>query len=520
MTAWIRPMQDASVGRASYAPELLTLPPSPWSRAGVPLAMALLLAGCSMAPSYQRPVMDVPATFKEATPEAAELGVWQPARHGGEGADRAQPGAVPAAWWTLYGDTTLNRLQEQAAAASPTVEQAVARLRAAQAAVASSRASLFPVLSATGSGSRARAGSNTSGSSGINNSYSLGLNASWEVDLWGRLSGQLTADRLSAQASADDLAAASLSSQATVAQTYFSLRTAEAQMQLLQDSLQAYQQSLQMTQNRYRAGVVSSADVAQAESQYKSTQAQLLEAQITRAQFEHALAALLGQAPATFSLPVTGQLPVPPQVPALLASTLLEQRPDIAAAERRVAAANAQVGVARAAYFPALTLSTAGGYRGSTLSHLLSAPNLFWSLGPALALTLFDGGARTAAVESARAALDLAGATYKETVLTALQEVEDNLVAATHLSQEQQVQAEAVSAAQKALTVATNQYKAGTVAYLNVLSAQTTVLSAQNTLISVQNRRLAAINTLLKNVAGNWDSQAGQAALAETGARE
>lgn len=254
--------------------------------------------------------------------------------------------------------------------------------------------------------------------------------------------------------------------------------------------------------------MVSSADVAQAQAQYKSTQAQLLEAQITRAQFEHALAALLGKAPAAFSLPATAQLPAPPAVPAMLASTLLEQRPDIAAAERRVAAANAQIGVARAAFFPSLTLSASAGYRNSTLSNLLSTPNLFWSLGPALAMNLFDGGARSAAVESARGALDLAAATYKQTVITALQEVEDNLVAASQLAQEQQVQTEGLAAARKALTVAENQYKAGTVAYLNVLSAQTTVLSAENNLINVRNRRLTAVNTLLKNVAGRWQPQA------------
>lgn len=486
-------------------------------RALLPLGVALGLAGCAMAPAYQRPVLEVPAAFKEATPQAADAGVWLPARHGTSVGARTAPGAdalLPSTWWTLYGDATLNQLQAQAAAGNPGVEQAVARLRAAQAAVASSRASQLPTLGVSGSGSRAQAGgasgSTTVGNAGIHNSYALGLNASWELDLWGRLSGQVAADQLSAQASQDDLDAARLSSQASVAQTYFALRGAEAQMQLLQDSLQAYQQSWQLTQNRYRAGVSSSADVAQAEAQYKSTQAQLLEAQTTRAQYEHALAALLGLAPASFSLPVMGLLPAPPQVPGILASTLLEQRPDIAAAERRVAAANAQVGVARTAYFPSLTLSAAGGYRSSTLSHLLSAPNLFWSLGPALALALFDGGARSAAVESARASLDLAGATYKQTVLTALQEVEDNLVAATHLAQEQQLQTEAVAAARKALTVANNQYQAGMVAYLNVLSAQTTVLNAQNSLIGVQSRRLAAVNTLLKNVAGRWTALPGQ----------
>jgi len=479
------------------------------------LALAAALAACSAPPPYQRPQLDVPARFKETGPLADEGGLWQPARHGAQAVPQTlDVVAVPAPWWGVYGDATLNQLQDEAAAANPAVAQAVARLRAAQAAVDGSRAGLFPAVGTSASASRARTGggtfSNASGENvarggSTNDTYALGLNASWELDLWGRLSSTVDASRASAQASSDDLAAARLSTQALLAQTYFALRAAEAQGQLLQQTLQAYADSWQLTQNRYRAGVASSADVAQAEAQYKSTQAQLLDAATSRAQLEHALAALLGRAPATFSLPPTGVLPVPPAVPPLLASTLLEQRPDIAAAERRVAAANAQVGVARAAFFPALTLSATAGYRNATLSNLASAPNLFWSLGPALALALFDGGARTAAVESARAQLDLAAATYKQTVLTALQEVEDNLVAASQLERQQQVQAEALAAAQKALTVANNQYRAGTVAYLNVLSAQTTVLNAQNSLLNVHNRRLVAVNTLLKNVAGRWE---------------
>ena len=308
---------------------------------------------------------------------------------------------------------------------------------------------------------------------------------------------------------AADLAAARLSVQASVAQTYFSLRAAEANAQILRETLQAYERSWELTRNRQQAGVASVADVAQAESQYKSTQVQLLEAETTRTQLENALAALLGQAPASFSLPATGTLPQPPVVPAQLPSQLLERRPDIAAAERRVAAANAQIGVAQAAFFPALTLSGTAGYRGSELSNLFNAPNLFWSLGPQLALSLFDGGARTAAVESARAANEQAAATYRQTVLTALQEVEDNLTAATALAQEQQLQTEALAAAQRALEVVSNQYRAGTVGYLNVITAQATVLSAQRSLIDVRSRRLAAVNTLLKNVAGRWEVEGG-----------
>ncbi|WP_234642229.1 efflux transporter outer membrane subunit [Delftia tsuruhatensis] len=461
---------------------------------------AALLAGCSTQTAYQRPLLDVPAQFKEATPEAAASGIWRPV-------DPSRA-AVPDRWWELFGDEELNRLQQQAAAGNQSIAQAAARLRAAQAAVASSQAGLFPTLGSTAGATRSRSGgaTGTGGSSGNTaTNYSLGLNASWELDLWGRVAGTVSASQASAQASADDLAAARLSAQASVTQTYFSLRAAEANVRLLQETLQSYEQSLKLTGNRYRAGVASSADVAQAEAQYKSTQAQLIESQTSRAQLEHALAALLGLAPGAFSLGAGADLPAPPEVPAMLSSRLLEQRPDIAAAERRVAAANAQVGVARAAFFPALTLSATAGYRGASLSNLVSAPNLFWSLGPSLALALFDGGARTAAVESARASLDLAAATYRQTVLTALQEVEDNLVAAAALAREQQVQVEAVAAAQKALDVVNNQYRAGTVAYLNVLSAQTTVLSARRSLIDVRNRRLAAVNTLLKNVAGRWE---------------
>lgn len=473
--------------------------PSP-ARLALSLAVLALLGACANQQAYERPAMDIPPAFKESG--AAAQGLWQPAQPGGGE-------AVPAAWWSLYGDATLDALQKQAAAGNQNIAQSLARLRAAQAAVASSSASLLPNLGASASSSRARSGSTlqADGSSNarISTSHSLGLNASWELDLWGRISGAVDAARASAQASADDLAAMRLSVQATVAQTYFSLRAAEAQARLLRETLDAYARSWELTRNRQAAGVASLADVAQAEAQYKGTQVQLLESETNRNQLEHALAALVGQAPAAFSLPATAELPAPPPVPAQLPSQLLERRPDIAAAERRVAAANAQIGVARAAFFPALTLSGSAGYRGSELSNLLSAPNLFWSLGPALAVSLFDGGARNAAVESARASNEQAAAAYRQTVLTALQEVEDNLTAATALAQEQQLQTEALAASQRALDVVNNQYRAGTVGFLNVITAQASVLSSQRSLIDVKNRRLAAVNILLKNVAGNWE---------------
>ncbi len=480
---------------------MLSTPSSPFpARLTLSLAVLALLGACASQQAYERPAMDIPPAYKESS--AAAQGLWQPAQPGGDQ-------AVPTAWWSLYGDATLDALQQQAAAGNQNIALSVARLRSAQAAVASSSASLLPSLGASASSARSRSGSTlqADGSSNarISTSHSLGLNASWELDLWGRISGTVDSARASAQASADDLAAMRLSVQATVAQTYFSLRAAEAQARLLRETLDAYDRSWELTRNRQAAGVASLADVAQAEAQYKNTQVQLLESETSRTQLEHALAALVGQAPAAFSLPATAELPAPPPVPAQLPSQLLERRPDIAAAERRVAAANAQIGVARAAFFPALTLSGSAGYRGSELSNLLSAPNLFWSLGPALAVSLFDGGSRTAAVESARASNDQAAASYRQTVLTALQEVEDNLTAATALAQEQQLQTEALAAAQRALDVVNNQYRAGTVGFLNVITAQASVLSSQRSLIDVKNRRLAAVNTLLKNVAGNWE---------------
>lgn len=462
--------------------------------------LAAVLAACSTQPAYQRPALDMPAAYKEGVEGSS---VWQ----------TAQPAdAVPDDWWTLFNDATLNGLQQQAAASNQNIAQSVANLRSALASVQSSRAALWPTLGLNAGATRSRSNSVVTANGTVNTSsyetstFTTGLSASWEPDLWGKLSGAVDSAQLAAQASADDLAALRLSVQSTVAQTYFSLRAGDVQVQLLRETLSAYQRTWDMTRNRYAAGVVSSADVAQAESQFKSAQAQLIEAETSRAQLEHALAALVGQPPAAFTLPPVADLPAPPPVPAQLPSRLLERRPDIAAAERRVAAANAQVGVAKAAYFPSLTLSASAGYRSTALSNLFKAPYLVWSVGPALAASLFDGGARSAAVESARAAQDQATATYRQTVITALQEVEDNLVAGAALEREQAVQQEAVAAAQRSLEVTLNQYRAGTVAYLNVLSAQATALSAQSSLISVRNRRLAATATLLKNVAGRWQA--------------
>ena len=450
------------------------------------LAIALLITACATPPPYQKPAMEVPAAFKES-------GLWQAARTGAA--------TVPDEWWLLFNDPVLNDLQTQVVVGNENLKSAAAQVQVARAALGSSRAGLLPTVGANAGGSLSAA----PGSAATNRSYSAAANATWELDLWGRVSGSVGGAQARLQASAADLASARLSVQGILTQTYFSLRAAEAQAALLDRSVAAYLRSLELTQNRYTAGVSSAADVAQAQTQLKSTQAQLVEANSSRAQLEHALATLLGKPPAFFTLPRTAALPQAPSIPVQLPANLLERRPDIAAAERRVAAANAQIGVAQSAFFPAVTLSANAGFRGSDLAQLLSAPNLFWSLGPALAATLFDGGARKSAEDSARASLDQATASYRQTVLTALQEVEDNLIIAASLQEEIVLQTDALSAAQRNLEITNNQYKAGTVSYLNVVTAQATALGAERTLLDVQNRRLVAIAQLLKNLAGRWE---------------
>ena len=459
------------------------------------------LAACSAVPPSEPPALHVPAAFKEGVPGSS---VWQ----------TAQPqDAVPGDWWRLFNDPVLDALQQQAQAANHDLALALGRLRAAHAALDGSRAAWWPTLGANAASTRSRSStssnasaSTTAAAAPVNTSATVGLTASWELDVWGRVAAGVRAAQANVAASANDVAAMRLSVQASVAQTYFAVRAAEAQQRLLADTLAAYQRSWELTQNRYRAGVASSADVAQAHTQWLAVQAQQLAAHSSRAQLEHALAVLLGQAPASFTLAVTAELPPPPALPAQLPAQLLQRRPDIAAAQQRVQAANAQVGVARAAFFPQLSFSASAGYRAAQWADVLSAPALVWSLGPALAATLFDGGARSAALEQALAGVEQASASYRQTVLTALQEVEDNLVLGASLEREQAVHTEAVATAQRALAVVENQYRAGTVGYLNVLNAQTTVLSSQRSLIDVKSRRLTAVNALLKNVAGRWEA--------------
>ncbi|KAF1044806.1 MAG: Outer membrane protein OprM [Herbaspirillum frisingense] len=470
-----------------------------------PLLAALMasfaLAACSVGPDYARPQMEeAPAVFKEGQN-------WKPAQPRDLGAD--------GKWWEMFGDPQLNALVAQVDISNQNLALAEANFRSALALVQSSRSAYSPTLDASASASRGRSGSSGSSSSSssssssggsVRNSYSFALNASWEADIWGKVRRDVEASQASAQASAADLAGARLSAQAQLAQNYLQLRVLDAQQQLLEDTVQAYQRSYQLTQNQYAAGMVAKADVIQAQTQLKSAQASALDNGVTRAQVEHAIALLVGKTPSTFMLPKAPLAAAAPPIPQGVPSMLLERRPDVAAAERRVASANAKIGVAKAAYFPSLTLSASGGYQSSTFADWFSLPGRVWSLGPQLAQNIFDGGARRAATAQAIASYDGTVAEYKQAVLTAFQEVEDNLAALRILEQEADVQNEALQSARQAVTLVTNQYKAGTVSYVNVITAQATALSAERTSLDILNRRMAASVLLAKALGGGWDS--------------
>ncbi|KVK98645.1 efflux transporter outer membrane subunit [Burkholderia territorii] len=468
--------------------------------AAVAVATAVLLAGCAVGPDYHRPDTSIPAAFKEAP---AGWKVAQPA-------DRADRGP----WWTVYNDPQLDALIGKLNASNQTIAQSAAAYRQARALVAEARAAYFPTVGLTASGSRSRTGrtstsssaSSFGSSSSIGNSYSVGLDASWEPDLWGKVSRSVSAQRAGEAAAAADLANARLSQQALLAQTYFQLRTSDALQKLLDDTVKSYGESLRLTQNQYAQGVAARADVIQAQTQLQSAQAASIDNGVARAQYEHAIATLIGEPASTFSLPPNPLAAEPPITPVDVPSALLERRPDIAAAERRAAAANEQIGVAIAAFFPTLTLSASGGFQSSVWSQLFTLPARFWTVGPQLAATLFDAGLRAAQTDAARATYDQDVAAYRLAVLSAFQDVEDNLASQRILAQEVDVQRQAVDSAEHALAIVTNQYKAGTVAYLNVLTAQTTAFTARQKLATIAGQRMVSSVGLVKALGGGWDA--------------
>jgi NodT family efflux transporter outer membrane factor (OMF) lipoprotein len=465
--------------------------PKPYRRRALPASIALLLlSGCSLGPDYVRPAVDIPAAYREAT-----------------GWKQAEPADLLAAgrWWEGYGDPVLNGLAAQVAVGNQNVAAVAAQYRQAEALLAGTRAAWFPSLGAGFSATRSEGitGANSTNVTPARTIDRLSLSSTWEADLWGRLGRNVEAGDANLQASAADLAAATLSAQATLVQSYLQLRINDAQQRLLARTIEAYRRSWQIVKNRKDAGIATSADVAQAEALLKTTEAQAIDLGIQRAQLEHAIALLIGKLPSQFNLAAIDAAPGLPEIPLVLPSQLLERRPDVAAAERRVAAANAQIGVAQAAFFPSLTFSASGGYQHTSLSDLITVPHHFWSLGPALALSLFDGGARSAAKQQAVANHERTVATYRQTVLSAFQEVEDNLAILRILEQEREVQAGATRAANEFQRLTQNQYMAGTVSYLNVATAQAAALSAERTSLDLLNRQLAASVALIKALGGS-----------------
>jgi len=466
------------------------------------LALTGVLLGtsaCMVGPKYQRPVAPAPSSFKEPPPAG-----WK----------EAQPsdGVARGKWWEIYNDPALNALEEQVSISNQNVRLAEAQYREAKAAVRIARSALFPTLSASPSIVDTRSPSQVTGSvagsaaAAPHGFYSLPLDLSYTADLWGSIRRTIAASAASAQVSAADLEGAKLTYQAELASDYFQLHGLDGDAELLESTAKSYQEYLVLTQNRYAGGVASLGDVAQAQTQLETTRAQLVDLGVQRAQLEHAIAILIGKPPAEFSIPPVTLKTPPPPVPVGVPSELLERRPDIAASERQVAAANEQIGIAKAAYYPTLTLSASGGLESAAFLKWLTWPSRFWSVGPQLAETLFDAGKRHAQVSQAEAAYDASVATYRQTVLTAFQQVEDNLAALRVLADEADVTGRAVKAANESLTISTDQYRGGIVAYLQVITTQTAALQEEKAAIDLLTRRMMASVTLIEALGGGWDA--------------
>jgi NodT family efflux transporter outer membrane factor (OMF) lipoprotein len=464
------------------------------SRLCLALSLAAMMSGCMVGPDYQRPSAPVSVAFKEAAG-------WKAAH--------PQDELPKGPWWVLYQDPQLNALVAQVQLDNQNVAQYAAQYRQALALVRGSRAELLPTVSATGATTRSQTGtgaSSTSSAGGPSNEHSATLSLSWEADIWGKLRRTVEEDRASAQASAADLANATLSAQSSLAQDYFQLRILDRRIALYQDTIKGYERYLQIIQNKYDEKIVSRADLSTGKTQLHSARASMLDLQWQRAQYEHAIALLMGKAPADFSLAADAQWDYHvPQVPLGVPSRLLERRPDIAAAEREMAASNAAVGVATAAYYPDLTLSASGGYQSSTMSNLFSLPNRFWSIGPSLTGTLLDFGKTKATVEQARAAYDASVASYRQTVLTGLGEVEDYLVELRTLEPELVARRTSAEAAEDSASVSRDQYEAGVIDYLDVATTQATSLSERQTLLSLVGTQLVTSVQLQAALGGSWE---------------
>ena len=478
---------------------------------GLTAAVVLLCAGCMVGPDYSKPSVPMTAGYKE------DQG-WKLARP----LDHIPRGK----WWEVFGDPQLNALEEQVSEANQNVKVAEARFRQARAMIGFFRAGLFPTVTAGASANSVRnstvspfatsssgassgtssggASSGRSSSGASTGEFLLTGDISYEIDLWGRIRRSVTAAREEAQATAGDLETARLSIQAELAFDYFELRSADAQQRLLNDTVKAFDEALQLTIRRFEGGAAPKSDVAQAQTQLETTQVQATDIAVQRAAFEHAIATLIGKPPADFSLPPAPLDLQPPDIPAGLPSELLERRPDIAAAERRVAEANEQIGIAKAAYFPTVTLNALLGFESSSLRNFGGWQSFLWAVGSSVAQTIFDGGRRRATSEAALASYDATVASYRQATLDAFQQVEDNLAALRILEQETQQQARAVLSAQESLQLFTNRYKGGVDNYLQVITAQTVALANERNQVDIMRRRMDASVLLVKALGGGW----------------
>jgi NodT family efflux transporter outer membrane factor (OMF) lipoprotein len=464
---------------------------------------ALMLAGCMVGPKYAKPSVPMTPAYKESPPDSfKESGDWKGAQPGDQ--------MLRGAWWEIFGDPQLNALEEQLTVSNQTLKVAEARFRQARAMIRFNRASQFPTISTAPSISAIRDSANrpyfpASVPRTSTGDFVLPFDFSYELDLWGRVRRTVAAAREEAQATAADLETARLSLHAELAMDYFELRSADAQKQLLDDTVKAYTDALKLTVNRFEGGAAPKSDVAQAQTQLETTRVQDTDITVQRAQFEHAIALLIGKPPAEFSLPPAPLNIQPPMIPVGLPSQLLERRPDIAAFERRVAEANEQIGIARAAFFPTVVLGASAGLEGSSITNWLNWPSRFWAVGPSVTQTLFDAGRRRATSSAAVANYDATVANYREATLSAFQQVEDNLAALRILEHEGKQQRDAVAAADEALRIFNNRYKGGVDTYLQVITAQTVALTNQRNDVDILRRRMDASVLLIKALGGGWN---------------
>jgi NodT family efflux transporter outer membrane factor (OMF) lipoprotein len=469
--------------------------------------LVILMCGCMVGPKHTRPSAPVPPGYKETPPDS-----WK----------QAQPNAaVPRGkWWEIYNDPQLNALEEQVNISNQNVLLAEAQYRGARDQVRIARSALFPLVSTAPSLTYSRNSSTVStqlaGANGQTTNvavavpprtdYTLPVDVSYQVDIWGNIRRSVVAAKQTAVSSDADLENARLSFQAQLAEFYFELHGLDGDAALLQKTVVSFQQYLQLTKDRFDAGVASGGDVALAQTQLDTTRAQLIDIGVSRAQFEHAIAILIGKPPAQLTIPPSVLTTAPPPVPIGIPSALLERRPDIAGSERLVAAANEQIGIAQSAFFPALILTATGGLESTDISQWFTWPSRFWSLGPQLAQTIFDAGKRRAEVDLQNSAYNATVATYRQTVLTAFQQIEDQLAALRILEQEAQAQDAAVRSAEQSLAITTEQYKAGTEDYLAVITTQSIALADQRTAVDILTRRLTASVLLIEALGGGWDT--------------